>query len=267
MASLVTAALMLLIYVPLSAMYWVSVDIFAIHFAFFMMIPYGLGIIASVREERRMREGVETLEKGFHWIPGIIVVFFIVLATVDSIIITFATKGVEGNLAEIVLPESISGDSGEGVLSKFTGNVPHDLQDEEKKFDVYVKKLKLQRARGWKVEAGWVKSPVLKQDSVFELTVQDKQGVFINDANVVINLQRASQMALDRQYVLKSNGDGHYSATIQLPRPGCWQIQILINKGDDLHEIRGNTEVAEIVDGTLIQRECMDGEPTMDSAR
>lgn len=267
MASLATAALMLLLYVPLAATHWVSIDIFAIHFAFFMMIPYGLGIIAGVREERRIREGVEVLEKGFHWIPGVIIVFFILLATVDSIIITFATRGVDGDLADIVLPESISGDAGEGVLSKFTGNVSYDLQDEEKKFDAYVQRLKDQKERGWKVDAGWLKSPVLNQASVFQVALQDKSGESIKGADVKLNFQRASQMALDHQHVLKGDGQGRYSKAITFPRAGCWQVQILISKDDDTHEVRGDTEVDELVDGKRIKRECVDGAPEMDTAR
>ncbi len=267
MASLATAALMLLLYVPLAATHWAGIDIFAIHFAFFMMIPYGLGIIAGVREERKKREGVEVLEKGFHWIPGVIIVFFIILATVDSIIITFATKGIEGDLANIVLPESISGDAGEGVLSKFTGNVSYDMQDEEERFDAYVKQLKQQKERGWKVDAGWVKSPILKQDSVFRLALQDKAGEVIEGADVKINFQRASQMALDHQHVLIEGEKGSYSKAITFPQPGCWQVQILINKGDDIHEIRGDTEVDEMVDGKRIKRECVEGAPEMDTAK
>ncbi len=267
MASLATAALMLLLYVPLAATHWAGIDVFAIHFAFFMMIPYGLGIIASVREERRQREGVEELEKGMHWIPGIIIVFFILLATVDSIIITFATKGIDGDLADIILPKSISGDAGEGVLSKFTGAVSYDLQDEEERFDEYVQQLKVQKARGWKVDGGWVKSPILKQDSVFKLDITDESGKAIPHAEVKMSFLRASEMSVDQHHVLKGDGYGSYSDTVNLPKPGCWQLQILITRGEDLHEIRGDTVVSEMIDGKLIKYECVDGEPDMDSAK
>ncbi len=267
MAALATAALMLLMYIPLAATHWAGIDVFAIHFAFFMMIPYGLGIIASVREERMQREGVDKLEKGLHWIPGVIIVFFILLATVDSIIITFATKGIEGDLADIVLPKSISGDAGEGVQSQFTGTVAYDLQDEEERFDEYVQQLKKQKERGWKVTGGWQKSPILHEDSVFKLDIANKAGEPIVDADVKVSFLRASQMSVDQHYALKTDGKGGYSDRVELLKPGCWQMQIMITRGDDIHEIRGNTEVAEKVDGKIIHRECVDGEPEMDTAR
>lgn len=266
MAALATAASMLLIYIPLAARHWISLDIFAIHFVIFMMIPYGLGIITSVQEERLRREGGKELKKGMHWIPGVIIVFFIVLATVDSIIITFATKGIDGDLARIVLPKSISGDTGEGIQSKFVGTVPYDLQDEEEKFDLYVEQLKQQKQRGWQVKGGWVDKPLLNQDSVFELKIMDKEGEQITDAVVDVSFLRSSHMGADRHYDLTEKEPGHYSETINLNEPGCWQLKILVKRGEDIHEVRGDTEVAELIDGKIVNRECVDGEPEMDSA-
>lgn len=267
MSALATAALMLLLYVPLAATHWAGLDIFAIHFAFFMMIPYGLGIITSVHEERKRREGVDELKSGMHWIPGVIIVFFILLAVVDSIIITFATKGVEGDLAELVLPESISGDAGEGFQSKFTGTVAYDLQDEEERFNAYVKQLKEQKARGWQVDGGWQSKPVLNQDAVFQLSVKDKEGKEITGADVLVKYLRPSSMKVDKHYELKETAAGVYAETVNLNEPGCWQMQILIHRGDDIHEIRGDTEVAELIDGQLVNRPCITGEPDMASGK
>ncbi|HIO97624.1 MAG TPA: hypothetical protein EYG71_06830, partial [Leucothrix sp.] len=69
-SALATAASMLLVYVPLAVIYWAGIDVFAIHFAFFMMIPYGLGIITAVHEERRELEGEDAVKTGMHWIPA-----------------------------------------------------------------------------------------------------------------------------------------------------------------------------------------------------
>lgn len=267
MSALVTAALMLLMYVPLSASHWAGIDVFAIHFAFFMMIPYGLGIITGVHEERKQREGVDELKTGMHWIPGLIIVFFILIAVVDSIIITFATKGVDGDLAKLVLPKSISGDAGEGLESQFTGNVAYDLQDEEERFDLYVKQLKKQKQRGWQITGGWVDTkPVLNQGSLFQLTLKDKAGQAVKDAKIHVSFLRSSKMSVDQDYTLLESKQGVYGKTVTLSEPGCWKMHIIISRGGDEHVIRGDSEVAEMVDGKLIKRECIDGEPEMDSA-
>lgn len=263
MASLATAALMLLLLVPLSITSWQGLDVFAIHFAFYMMVPYGLGIITNVHEERRIREGKE-IKKGMHWIPGLIIVFFILLAVVDSVIILFATNGVSGPIAQLVLPESLSEDSGEGRQSKFVGTISNNFQNKEAEYDKYVAGLRAQKERGWQVLDGWTTKPVAGQDSPFNLRVLSKTGEPITGAKTIIEFLRTSGMDADQLVELKEGNPGHYGSLINLPAAGCWLIRITITRGEDTHEIKGNTEVAELVDGKVVPRPCAIGEPDMD---
>ena len=264
MASLATAALMLLIYVPLAIKYWAGIDVFAIHFAFYMMIPYGLGIITAVHKERADEEGEDSVKKGLHWIPGMIIVFFILLAVVDSIIISFATTGLGGDLASRLLPKGAGVDVGNRISSQFTGAVSNDLQDEEVKFDIYVAQLQKQRERGWRVGGGWNNSPIVNKESLFSLSAKDRSGKPITGAVVTSEFRRASDMKFDKKYTLIENQTGVYSVPVTLPLAGCWTMKILVTKGDDIHEIKGETEVATIIDGKLVTPECIDGEPDVD---
>ena len=264
MAALATAACMLLVYVPLSITHWVSIDVFAIHFAFFMMIPYGLGIITGVHAERRELEGANSLKKGLHWIPAFIVVFFILLAVVDSVIISFATTGLGGGLAQMILPKPRGTEVGKNVSSQFTGAVSNDLQDEEKQFDEYVIKLKEQRQLGWKITGGWDKTPLKNQQSVFHLSPKDRNGKAISGAKVSINFRRASDMKLDQTLELTEKENGVYSAPVTLPLAGCWNMKVLITTDENEYEIKGQTEIATMLDGKLVRPECMDGEPDTD---
>ena len=270
MSALATAALMLLIYVPLSVTHWVGIDVFAIHFAFFMMIPYGLGIITGVHEERRLIEG-EKVKRGMHWAPGLIIVFFILLATVDSFIISSATGGLDTGLAKILLPKAASEDIGINISSQFTGAVSNDLQDEEHKFDVYVQKLKKQRERGWRVSGGWDQSPIVDTTTNFNLIVKDRSGNAVSDAMVTSEFRRSSDMSYDKLYTLKENTAGKYTVPVSLPLIGCWSMKILVIKGEgeniDEHEIKGETEVSSIIDGKLVTPECAEGEPDVEQKR
>ena len=56
-SALITALVMLLLYLPLAILNWPGVDTFAIHFAFFMMIAYGLGIVTS-RDKSGNKKGL-----------------------------------------------------------------------------------------------------------------------------------------------------------------------------------------------------------------
>ncbi len=274
MSALATAALMLLIYVPLAVTHWVGIDVFAIHFAFFMMIPYGLGIITGVHEERRLVEG-DDVKRGMHWIPGLIIVFFILLATVDSFIISSATGGLDTGLAKILLPKAASEDIGVNISSQFTGAVSNDLQDEEHHFNVYVQKMKKQRERGWRVSGGWDQSPIVDTTTNFNLIVKDRSGNAISDATVTSEFRRASDMSYDKLYTLtESDPDknaGKYSVPVSLPLVGCWEMKILVIKGEgesqDVHEIKGESEVSSIIDGKLVTPECAEGEPDVEQKR
>lgn len=263
-SALATAASMLLIYVPLAVTYWSSLDVFAIHFAFFMMIPYGLGIITGVQEERREREGEDT-QKGMHWIPSLIVVFFILLATVDSFIISSATSGLDSGLAKVLLPKAKSEDVSNKISSQFTGAVSNNHQDEEKRFDKYVQKLNKQRVRGWKVTGRWENPPpMVNQPATFTFNAKDKEGNVISGAKVTTDFRRASDMTLDQLIEFKESDAGVYSATVTLPLAGCWAMKVHVIKMDDDHEINGETEIATLVDGKVVIPECVEGEPDLD---
>lgn len=264
MAALASAACMLLVFVPFSIINWEGIDVFAIHFAFFMMIPYGMGIITGVHEERRELEGDNHVKKGMHWIPALIIVFFITIAVVDSFIISSATGGLDSALAKILLPKAASKDVSQNISSQFTGAVSNDLQDEEVKFDLYVAKLKMQRVRGWSIDGGWDSSPQVNKESVFRLKAKDKAGTPITGAIITSEFRRASDMKFDKLYELKESEAGNYSVSVMLPLAGCWTMKIIAKKGDDEHEIKGETEIAAMIDGKLITPECVDGEPDVD---
>ena len=269
-SALATAVLMLLIYIPLAITHWEGLDVFAIHFAFFMMIPYGMGIITGVHEERREIEGPDAVKKGMHWIPAFIIVFFMLIAVVDSIIISFATGGLGGGLAKLILPEGVSDEIGKNISSEFTGTVSNDLQDEEHQFNQYVEKLNKQRKRGWKVSGGWLKTPIVNQDATFSLNVADKSGAPISGAAINVEFRRSSGMEYDQHYPLKETGKpGNYQATLKLSLPGCWSMKVLVTKKIEgaepqQHEIKGETEVGKLLDGKLVIPECIDGEPDVD---
>jgi len=265
MSALATAACMLLVYVPLSIAHWAGIDVFAIHFAFFMMIPYGLGIITGVHAERRELEGADSLKKGLHWIPALIIVFFILLAVIDSVIISFATTGLGGGLAQLILPEPKSSEVSKKISSQFTGAVSNDLQDEEKRFDEYVAKLNKQRLSGWKLTGGWAKTPMVNEEAIFQLKPKDQNGNIITGAKVTINFRRSSNMKLDQLLDLKETQKGTYSIPVILPLAGCWDMKVLVVKGSNDLEIKGQTEIATMVNGKLVRPECLEGEPDTES--
>lgn len=265
-SSLITALVMLLIYVPYSILNWSGVDTFAIHFTFFMMIAFGLGLITSGGDTSKTK-------KALHWGPIVIIVFFILLAMVDSTIISFATKGLEGNFAEMILPEpkklekkldaeSIAlqekrnrkrlGDDFKatylegidtGTQSKFPGTVSYDVRNREAKYNSDLAQMKEQKERGWKAEGGWVKPPAVNTTETFRLVMVDKEGVPLKDLRVEIDFMRPSDKSKDQRHVMSNMGDGSYETVTNLSGAGVWNIEIKAMRGEALYKIKGKTTV------------------------
>ena len=103
--------------IPYSILFWPGADVFAIHFAVYLMTVYILGIITSQRES--------AVNRSWHWGPYVIGGFFLVVISVDSVLVTLAQKGMDSNIAKIWLPKP---DSGVKVSSFFPGTVSHDFQ-------------------------------------------------------------------------------------------------------------------------------------------
>ena len=266
-SSLITALAMLLLYLPLAILNWPGVDTFAIHFTFFMMVALGLGIITSQSDAR----GV--IKKGLHWGPIAIIIFFIILAMVDSTIISFATKGLEGGFAEMILPkpkhlekkldaESIAlqakrnkkhlnddfkatylEDVQAGTQSKFPGTVSYDVRNREAKYNSDLKQLQQQQERGWKVEGGWLQAPKTNTTEIFRLVIVDKKGMPLKDLRVEMDFMRPSDKRKDQRHVLTNMGDGSYEVKTNLPDAGLWNIEIRATRGDALHKVTGKTTV------------------------
>ncbi|PWR00479.1 FixH family protein [Leucothrix pacifica] len=213
-----TVLIVWLVYIPLSYLYWPGIDVFAIHFAFFSMTAYGLGIVTYSREVRRD----EAQKKGgwFHWVPASIVCFFLVLTIVDSNIIAIAMKYAPGVVA-------------------------HDFRQKENQFNEYLQRLEVQKQRGWVVDGGWDKTPELNKAEPFEITVTDKDGVLLADADVEASyLSTADPRQDKKQVTLLEKSPGVYATEATLNVPGQWTIVVTIKRGNDVHEIKGNIDIA-----------------------
>ena len=211
-----TVLLVWSIYFPLAYFYWPGIDVFAIHFSFFSMTAYGLGIVTYRKEA--VTEADKANAGWFHWAPATIVCFFLILTIVDSNIIAFAMKYAPGIVA-------------------------HDFRKKSGQFNEYLQRVEVQKQRGWQVSGGWDKAPELNVEEPIEMTVLDKQGQPIDDAKVTAKLLSTTEPDQDYQVELIGTGSGVYKTSATLNRPGRWTVVVTIAKGDDIHEIKGSVDV------------------------
>ncbi len=231
------------LFLPFGVFYWKGLDQFAIHIAFYAMVPYGLGIITTHWEKQAAR-GERSGQGWFHWAPATIVAFFLALAVVDAVIITVAENGLSSSILQRFLPEPRRH---QVAHSTFPGTIYHDYQEKEAQFNAYLKDRQLQEARGWKIRKGWEVKPEAGTATRFKVEVRDSEGTPLLGAHIIGRFLRPSDSRLDLDFELQEVGQGLYARNIALPAPGRWDLVMLILHANDKHEVRAHTAVAKPV--------------------
>lgn len=239
-AALIVASIAIALYFPFGVSRWRGLDQFAIHLAFYAVIPYVLGIITSHWEIRARIEGETPDRRWFHWGPAMLVLFFVLLAGVDSIILTLAEKGLSDQWMERILPPPRSRAR---AISVFPGSVSHDFQEKEARFNAYLRQRQAQRALGWRVSKGWLGEPLAGRPVEFRIRVFDRHGKPVTGATVSGVFLRPSDSRKDVEFTLNEHGGGDYQAPVTLPQPGRWRMVATIRKGEALYEIRAETRM------------------------
>ncbi len=235
------AVIAVALFLPFGVLNWQGLDYFIIHVAFFIMIPYVLGIITS-HWEARQAENPDASQPWFHWGPAVLVGFFLTLVVVDGTILTLAEKGMNADFAKRFLPEPRSKNT---VVSKFPGPVSHDYQEKEAQYNQYLKARAIQKKRGWKVQKGWLGKAIANQPATFKIKVLDKQGNPVSQASVTARFLRSSDENKDIEFSMQESNAGEYLAELVLPEPGRWTLVAKIERGDEQHEVRAVTNVVK----------------------
>ena len=215
-SAIFTIMIMWVLYFPLAFLYWPGIDVFTIHFVFYTMTGYGLGIITSSTRTKSEGEGAQG--GWFHWGPALIVTFFLLLTLQEANLITKASAYKPGIVA-------------------------HDFREKEDQYNHYQKQLAKQVERGWKVTGGWKTQPLLNIAKPFVIKVADKTGKPITQAEVKLDLLSTVNTDKDMHLSLPETSAGTYAKEITLPLYGEWTVMVTITKGDDIHVIKGQIEV------------------------
>jgi len=239
MVAVVMAFAVTATYVPISIFLWPGADVFAIHIALYLVSVYVLGIVTSQRDLRRQtgKEGF-----GFHWAPAAIVTFFVILLIMDSFFIMFATKGMNKNIAEMLLPEPLSGGK---VSSHFPGTVSHDYHQKQEQYNDYLKRFETQKLRDWTIRKGWLGEAVVNQPAIFRVEIKNKENKRVKAAIINGTFLRPADSKLDTSFTMQEIEPGIYQQSITLTQPGNWDLILKIHKDKDAHEVRAKTVIKE----------------------
>lgn len=237
MVATVMAFAVTAIFVPISIFNWPGADVFAIHIALYLVSVYVLAIITSQRDARR-KAGKEGF--GFHWAPAAIVTFFVVLLIMDSFFIMFATKGMDSNIAKLLLPAPRSGGR---VSSHFPGTVSHDYHQKQNQYNDYLKRFETQKLRNWTIRKGWLSEAIVNKPAIFRVEIKTDQKKVVSSAEITGRFLRPADSKLDTIFTMQEIEPGIYQQSITLTQPGNWDLILKIKKDNDMHEVRAKTVI------------------------
>lgn len=231
---LIMAVVTVVLYVAFSLWHWQGGDVFAVHIALYLITVYVLTIVSNAR--RAAGSG----RKRLHWAPVLIVGFFAVVVSVDSVFILLAQRGVDREWARRILPAPRSG--GE-VESRFPGVVSHDFREKEAQFNAYQAQRELQEARGWQFQIGWEQAATVNQSNRLLLYLQDAQQQNITDATIQGRFLYPGDLALDQAFTMRAVGDGLYETQVRFSKAGPWDLVLSIVRNNERHELRMTTTI------------------------
>lgn len=240
-AGLVLAVTMV-VFVPYAVINWAGADVFAIHLALYVIVPYGLGIITTQQEAEH---GGKVRRGGLHWAPMTILIFFGVVAAVNAIVLSFATHGMPSHLVGVLLPKP-QGQATE-ITSGFPGTVARISERKEALAtgSSYLEVMRRQQHLGWQVQQGWLSRPAAGEPAVFQVRLTDRDGRPISGAAIEGQFMRVSDFHLDQSFTMRPVGSGLYQAEVTLPVPGRWDLLFRVRDGEDVYEQQASTRVRE----------------------
>lgn len=164
---------------------------------------------------------------GSHWIPKLIVAFFIGLSVLYSGFVYVARQGLPPEMAAWLLPNADEG----RVHTGFSGVVGHG--GDAARGVSYHRKMQARLAEmGWHVEiVGLDRLRVLHANDV-QVLIRDARGVPVSGVDVGLELGRPGQAQAPR-IALPAHGAATYQALVSLPGEGEWLARIHLQAGGE----------------------------------
>lgn len=106
------------------------------------------------------------------------------------------------------------------------GTIQKDPYQKDIEYNKIIKQKNKQTNLGWKLKLNYN-----SKKNIIELSVFDKNGRIIKDAETEVIFKRPTQESLDFSVVLRFF-NGEYIGNINFPAPGKWKAEIIIIKND-----------------------------------
>lgn len=200
---------------------WPGGDVMTIHLAVYVATATVLTLGGGAKKSGATR---------IHWIPGLLIGFFVTLAVLMALFLTVAVRGLPPEFAQLVMPGKQT-----RIHTAFSGEVPHDAEA-AKMISQYMNKSERMRQLGWQVEVDGLEG--LRQGVPKNVVIKmlDKSQHPVEGATVTLILKRPASVQNDKQLTAVSTGAGQYQSLAQFDSPGQWIAILQIERGADKFE-------------------------------
>lgn len=203
---------------------WPGGDVVALHLALYV----ATAIVLTLTGERKAGAPRQPM----HWIPKIIVAFFLALALLMAAFVSISMSGLPPFVAQWFLPNAAH----KQVYTAFSGEVPHDAAA-AKTISQYMKKSERQRQLGWRVEVAGLDHLKAGQANEITVSASDSAQQPLEGATVTLAIKHPADGAdTGKTSNLPAVSPGRYSAPVGMDRPGQWVAVLLIERGQDRFE-------------------------------
>lgn len=210
--ALLASSIALVVYFLMIIGSWPGLDVVAMHISIFVVS----GLLLYMTSNRRRNQA------RMHWVPKLLIGFFVLLAVINSFLLYISTHGLPPSIAHYWLP------GGGKVNSGFSGVVGHG-QEAARAVSSTLKQTHTATQLGWRIQMSGLQE-VAQASQIVSVTVQDREGLPIRDLAIELQLRRpgADHSLLSVPLVYKDAGE--YSNVLDIPAPGRWLAELVLSQ-------------------------------------
>jgi nitrogen fixation protein FixH len=207
-----------------SLSHWPGGDVVALHLALYV----ATAIVLTLTGDKKAGASRQPM----HWIPKIIVGFFLVLTLLMAGFVSISISGLPPFVAQWFLPNAVN----KQVYTAFSGEVQHD-EAAAKMISSHMKKSERQRQLGWRIEVAGLDQIKLGQASEVTVSASDSAQQPLEGATVTLTIKHPADGAdTGKSANLTAFAPGRYRALVGMDRPGQWVAVLLVERGQDKFE-------------------------------
>ena len=208
LAGLLAAGVPLLAYMTMLFGQWPGLDVVAIHFSVFIASAFILAVFSRYR----------TRPGRMHWVPKILIGFFVVLAVINASLLYVATNGLPGGIAGLFLP----GNNSASLHTGFSGTTRHG-QEAAKSIGADLTRQHRNNTLGWQVRLEGLRQPMVGANSLY-ISAEDRGGKPLQGLVGNLSVNRPGSKAVE--VPIMASSPGQYEARITLPGTGLWVVEL-----------------------------------------